>query len=402
MIYWSILDGMPPMPVLQTGLENPIDGLAAWSIPLMAANVNPSCTDDYAIPLSSLPTTIYNFLDATDDCPLSPLADHIIKVNVPYADNWNFSMCRTQGNPNFRMYLMDNCCGGNQIAFNEDFCWALPAICAYLQQGDYYLVIEGPSNTPYALRFGPCSTQGLNCTLYEPSEPVDLAHFMGNDPDGGCDLSWQGYNAVFSGFYCGVTQCGNLFRLTDQLNGVTYGDVDWFLSPSIGPQAVNICATSNLDLHITLYEFPNGPCTTGAFVANYGYYGAGQEICVQDTLSPNLYLRVTPIDLTTMQDSVLYSYELFVECTAMPCLPPDQLVIARTIGQPNSYNLTFNAPQSGTYTIYKTTNPNQSGLPPAPGWTTAWQVTTLAGAVTVTLPNQFDAYANYIVKHVCP
>ena len=404
MIYWSLLDGMPPQEVLLTGLENPIDGLASWSIPLMAANVNPQCQWDYAIPVIGQPTTINGILDATDDCPLSPLADHIVRVDIPYADNWSFSMCRTQGNPNFRMYLMENCCGGNQLAFNEDFCWALPAICVYLQQGTYYLIIEGPYNTPYTLRFGPCSPpQGVNCTFFEPSETVNLAHFFGQDPDGGCDLTLQGFPAVFSPANCGSTICGGLFNLTDILNGVTYSDIDWYHIPLPSPSTVTICATSNIDLHITVYPFPNGPCVGGAFVSNYSYIGAGQEVCVPDTLQSNCYIRVTPNVPTAMQDSTVYNYELFVECVALPCLAPEQLVISRTIGQPNSYDLRFNALQAGNYTVYRTTAPNINTIPPAPGWVSVGTLTVAGpGSVTTTLPSEFADYSKYAVARICP
>ncbi|MBK6767264.1 MAG: hypothetical protein IPG71_13520 [bacterium] len=166
MIYWSILDGAPPLPVLNGPLENPIDGLAAWAVPLMTANINPGCTRDYDLLLAGQTIHHLNSLDFNDDCALSPLPDHIARVTVPYAGDWSFNLCRTQYNYDLRLYLMDNCCGGNQLAFNDDYCGALPSICVYLQPGDYYLIIEGPPGTPYQLSAGPVAP------------PRETAHIM--------------------------------------------------------------------------------------------------------------------------------------------------------------------------------------------------------------------------------
>ncbi|MBK6767263.1 MAG: hypothetical protein IPG71_13515 [bacterium] len=153
---------------------------------------------------------------------------------------------------------------------------------------------------------------------------------------------------------------------------------------------------------MTLYEFPFGPCTGNTIITNYGHYGASQQLCVTDTSLGNFYLRVTPVDITQLQDSVLYDYEVFVECTPVPCLPAQNLVVAPVTGVPNAFQLQFVAPQPGIYTVYKTTDPNQVGQPPAAGWTSLIDYTAaVSSVVDIYLTDQFDAYAVYVVVHTC-
>lgn len=78
---------------------------------------------------------------AVNNCAFSPSEDHIIRVNIPCAGDWNFSLCGSAFNT--RMFLTTAICGGTTLASNDDFCGLQSELTATLGIGVYYVAIEG-------------------------------------------------------------------------------------------------------------------------------------------------------------------------------------------------------------------------------------------------------------------
>ena len=78
---------------------------------------------------------------AINNCAFSPSEDHIIRVNIPCAGDWNFSLCGSSYNT--RMFLTTAICGGTTLASNDDFCGLQSEFTATLGIGIYYVAIEG-------------------------------------------------------------------------------------------------------------------------------------------------------------------------------------------------------------------------------------------------------------------
>jgi PKD repeat protein len=78
---------------------------------------------------------------AVNNCGFSTSEEHIIRVNIPCAGAWNFSLCGSTFNT--KMFLTTAACGGSTLASNDDACGLQSEFTATLAIGVYYVAIEG-------------------------------------------------------------------------------------------------------------------------------------------------------------------------------------------------------------------------------------------------------------------
>lgn len=92
-------------------------------------------------PVNSASTTF----GACNDCAFRPSADKVLEFEIACAGDYTFSLC---GGANWDtyLYLSDQPCAGNVVAFNDDNCGLQSSITANLNVGSYYLAIEGYSS----------------------------------------------------------------------------------------------------------------------------------------------------------------------------------------------------------------------------------------------------------------
>jgi hypothetical protein len=116
--------------------------------------------------VSSLPyDTNANLIGAGDNCGIRLAQDHIYHVIIPQTGSYTFSLCGSVGGyTDTYIYLMTQCCGGTEIARDNDGCGITggPATleCVTLNRGDYYLVVEAAyvqAEGPYSLSIATCS-----------------------------------------------------------------------------------------------------------------------------------------------------------------------------------------------------------------------------------------------------
>lgn len=111
---------------------------------------------------------------AGNDNTLRPSSDYTFSVNIPYESDWTFSTCNDDSIWDSYIYL-SSACNSGVIAQDDDGCGGvgLSVIdCQHLQQGTYYLTVEGFSSTgcgPFTLNVSECLG---SCCYGDPGNPV--------------------------------------------------------------------------------------------------------------------------------------------------------------------------------------------------------------------------------------
>ena len=96
---------------------------------------------------------------AGDNCTLNPGPEQIVEVHIPYTGMWTFSLCHPGTMYDTWLDLYSGCCGGELIAWNDDYCGLVSELPHVpLDAGTYYLAIEGYSTNagPWELTVTAC------------------------------------------------------------------------------------------------------------------------------------------------------------------------------------------------------------------------------------------------------
>ena len=86
-----------------------------------------------------------NTCQSTSHCSYRPSPDQIIAVEIPHSGTWRFSLCNSPILWDSYIYLSQTCCG-TAIASNDDDCLLLSQFDACINNGIYYLTVEGFSS----------------------------------------------------------------------------------------------------------------------------------------------------------------------------------------------------------------------------------------------------------------
>lgn len=121
---------------------------------------------------------------ACNDCSFSASTDEVIEFEITCNGDYTFTLCGGATWDTY-LYLSDQPCGGNVIAFNDDDCGLQSTITSYLNTGLYYLAIEGWSTSSQ----GDYNLNVSTTCAFSPL-PVELVYFEGENIDRKNKLQW--------------------------------------------------------------------------------------------------------------------------------------------------------------------------------------------------------------------
>jgi len=145
----------------------------------------PGGIDETISVVSSLVNSASTTLGACNDCAYRPSADKVLEFEIACAGDYTFSLCGGATWDTY-LYLSDQPCAGNVLAFNDDNCGLQSSITANLNAGSYYLAIEG-----YSSGAAGAYDVEVTTTCEFSVLPVELVFFTGESNDRKNVLSWQ-------------------------------------------------------------------------------------------------------------------------------------------------------------------------------------------------------------------
>lgn len=122
---------------------------------------------------------------ACNDCNYRSSEEEVLEVAITCGGDYTFTLCGGATWDTY-IYLSDQPCGSNILAFNDDNCGLQSSITSNLLPGLYYLVIEGYSSASQ----GNYSLEVTTPCIFSPL-PVELVYFEGENVGRENILSWQ-------------------------------------------------------------------------------------------------------------------------------------------------------------------------------------------------------------------
>jgi hypothetical protein len=178
----------------------------AYEISVSYCATPPACTPDFHITLDCAGVLINapSLEGAGDDCDNSSGEDHIYEIEVIDGVEYIIMLCGTEPGFDTKLFLEDECCGGNLLAYDDDGCGYPPGLsqifCVELTAGQtVYLDVEESSSSVVGDEY----QLDIFCCLPPPPCPYPYRDFdNANDvcppTDPQCSVA------------CGDTLCGDV------------------------------------------------------------------------------------------------------------------------------------------------------------------------------------------------
>ncbi len=152
-----------------TGLAWGDDWSERRGVASLDTNPLPPCVVDFQVP--SLPYSHASTLvGAGNECGQRVSQDHIYALTIAHPGSYNISTCGSPVTTDVYLILSRECCGGEEVARNDDGCGAPhgPATlsCITLDAGVYYLVVEAGT---------PAGEGAYSLSIFECANACDLA-----------------------------------------------------------------------------------------------------------------------------------------------------------------------------------------------------------------------------------
>lgn len=225
------------------------------------------CAADFALTAPFVHSS--STIGAGNDCGFRASNDRQYEITIPYSGCWSFSLCGTSPTWDSYIYLTDDCCFGNTIASNDDFCGSIGNSAINnitLVAGTYYLDIEGFSASSagdYVLEVtgtpGPSNDECANAT------PVIGCSFLAD-------------NTCASG--TDITSC--VFNDTKDV---------WYswVAPCDGPVDINTCSPDRtFDTGLSLWD----GCGGTQIACNDDFCGLGSQVSTNVVAGTTYLIRV--------------------------------------------------------------------------------------------------------------
>ena len=148
---------------------------------------------------SVISSTTFNYVNTTigacNDCSLRASNDRVLEFEIVCAGDYILTLCNGATWDTY-LFLSDQPCGGNVLAFNDDDCGLQSTITATLDTGVYYLNVEGYS----------ISSQGefdleITTTCDFGPLPVELLYFKGTNENRLNYLTWHTVSEINNDYF---------------------------------------------------------------------------------------------------------------------------------------------------------------------------------------------------------
>lgn len=246
-------------------------------------------------------------LGACNDCAYRSSSDRVIGFEITCAGDYTFSLCGGATWDTY-LYLSDQPCAGNVLAFNDDNCGLQSSITANLNAGTVYLAIEGWSNSSA----GDYEVEVSTLCNFSPL-PVELIYFTGESIDRKNYLYWQTASELNNDF----------FILERSVDGVDFSQIaiipghgttqeinNYFYEDASFPAVTNYYRLRQVDFngHTELHDiialdfqtnfdnglsiFPNP--NRGVFTVSIDKHLVSSFVTVQNDLGQNILIKNFP------------------------------------------------------------------------------------------------------------
>tara|TARA_B100000809_G_scaffold265410_1_gene324154 strand:+ start:1139 stop:2497 length:1359 start_codon:yes stop_codon:yes gene_type:complete len=145
--------------------------------------------------LSSINNYVSTTIASCNDCSFRTSNDRVLEVEITCQGDYSFSLCN-QANWDTYIYLSDQPCGGNVLAFNDDDCGLQSGIDINLDTGVYYLAIEGYSSSSSG-----AFDVSITTTCSFPILPVTLLYFNAENNNSKNNIEWLTLSEINNDYF---------------------------------------------------------------------------------------------------------------------------------------------------------------------------------------------------------